>query len=121
MFLLDTNFLIYYRAGRLSTVNFMEENKNSIFYITTIVIAEFLSYPLIDQKTISQFNDLLKVLIIVNLDETIARYAAELRRKQNIKLYDAIIAASAIITNSTLLTYNIKDFKKIKELKMLAP
>jgi predicted nucleic acid-binding protein len=37
------------------------------------------------------------------------------------KLGDAIIAATAIYYNSPLLTFNIRDFKKIKELKLISP
>ena len=121
MFLFDTNVLIYYRAGKKEIVNFIEKHKQDLFFIPTIVIAEFLSYPLIDIPTIKEFDSLLKDLIIVNLDETIAKKAAFLRRQYKIKLYDAIIAASSIITQTILLTYNVKDFEKIKELKFLKP
>ncbi len=121
MFLFDTNVLIYYRAGRKEVVNFIEKHKEGLFFIPTIVIAEFLSYPLIDKETIAKFEELLKELIIVNLDETIAKEAANLRRRYKIKLYDAIIAASCIISGATLLTYNLRDFKKIKELKIIKP
>ncbi|MGC8981587.1 MAG: PIN domain-containing protein [Minisyncoccia bacterium] len=112
---------MYYRAGKKEVVNFIEKHKEDLFLIPTIVIAEFLSYPLIDEETILKFEALLKELIIVNLDETIAKKAANLRRKYKIKLYDAIVAASCIVTKSTLLTYNLKDFKKIKELDLIKP
>jgi predicted nucleic acid-binding protein len=46
MFTLDTNIVIYYAAGKKEVIDFMEKNKNSIFYLPSIVIAEFLSYPL---------------------------------------------------------------------------
>ena len=35
------------------------------------------------------------------------------------KLPDAIIAATAIINNFTLITHNIKDFQKITELQTM--
>jgi hypothetical protein len=118
---IDTNFLIYYLAGNERIVSFIERNKNSIYFLPTIVIAEFFSYQLIDEETINKFNDSLSAFVIVNLDEFVARMAADIRREYKVKLSDAIIAASALITNSILLTYNVKDFKKIKELKILAP
>ncbi len=60
-------------------------------------------------------------MIIINLDFEIAKYASILRRKYNLKTVDSIIPSSAILTNTTLITYNLKDFKKIKELKLLTP
>ena len=48
------------------------------------------------------------------IDKTI-----DLRRKYRIKLPDAMIAATAIVNNLTLITHNIKDFQKITELQMI--
>jgi predicted nucleic acid-binding protein len=44
--------------------------------------------------------------------------AAELRRKYNLKLADAVVAVTAILTNSKLITRDIRDFKKVKELEI---
>lgn len=57
-------------------------------------------------------------MIIVNLDFWIAELAAEVRRKHKVKLIDAIIAATALSTNSMLVTKNTRDFQKITELKL---
>jgi predicted nucleic acid-binding protein len=121
MFTFDTNTLIYYFQGRKSTVDFVREHKFDLFFIPSIVITEFLSYPLISKETEKLFLELVKSIIIINLDLEIARYAGYLRRKYKIKTVDAVIASSAILTNTTLLTYNIEDFKKIKELKIVSP
>jgi len=121
MFTFDTNTLIYYFQGRKSTVDFIREHKFDLFYIPSIVITEFLSYPLISKETEKLFLELVKSIIIINLDLEIAQHAGYLRRKYKIKTVDAIIASSAILTNTTLLTYNIQDFKKIKELKIISP
>jgi predicted nucleic acid-binding protein len=121
MFTFDTNTLIYYFQGRKSTVDFIREHKFDLFYIPSIVITEFLSYPLISKETEKLFLELVKSIIIINLDLEIAQHAGYLRRKYKIKTVDAIIASSAILTNTTLLTYNIEDFKKIKELKIISP
>jgi predicted nucleic acid-binding protein len=118
MFTLDTNILIYYAAGKKEIVGFMEKNKNAIFYLPSIVIAEFLSYPLIDEETLVKFRAFVYQTIVINLDIRIAELAAGLRRKYNLKLADAIVAATAILTNSKLVTRNIHDFKKVKELEI---
>jgi predicted nucleic acid-binding protein len=121
MFTFDTNTLIYYFQGRKSTVDFVKEHKFDLFFIPSIVITEFLSYPLISKETEKLFLELVKSIIIINLDLEIAQHAGYLRRKYKIKTVDAVIASSAILTNTTLLTYNIEDFKKIKEVKIISP
>lgn len=41
-----------------------------------------------------------------------------MRRLHRLKLADAVVAASAISTHSTLVTRNIRDFKNIPGLKL---
>jgi len=48
MFTFDTNILIYYADGDEKISAFLEKHENEIFYLPTIVVAEFLSYPLLD-------------------------------------------------------------------------
>ncbi|MBI2109708.1 PIN domain-containing protein [Candidatus Woesearchaeota archaeon] len=51
----------------------------------------------------------------------IVRIAGDFRRKYGLMIPDSIIAASAIATDSTLITRNIKDFEKIPKLKIQKP
>jgi len=55
------------------------------------------------------------------VDENIANKAIELRRKINIKLADAVIAATAIMHNLKLATRNTDDFKGIEEIEIIDP
>ena len=121
MFTLDTNILIYYAAGDHEIVNFLNQHRYEIFYIPSIVVAEFLSYPLITPEVITRFRDFTRQTIIVNLDYTIAERAAEIRRMGKLTLADAVIAASALVTNSSLITRNIRDFQKVKNLTIISP
>ncbi|GIW67656.1 MAG: nucleotide-binding protein [Candidatus Parcubacteria bacterium] len=121
MFTLDTNILIFYFNGDQKTFNFINKNKESVFFVPTVVITEFLSYPKLDSQSEKIFFDLIKDFVIVNLDFEIAKLAGELRRKFNLKTIDAVISASTILTDSILVTYNISDFKKVKNLKIIAP
>jgi predicted nucleic acid-binding protein len=45
----------------------------------------------------------------------------ELRRTNNIKLPDAIIAATALVSNLVLWTHNTSDFANIPDLQLLDP
>ena len=59
--------------------------------------------------------------IIVPLDDEIVEKTIELRRIYKIKLPDALIAATAIVFDMTLISRNDKDFTQIPELKYVNP
>jgi len=118
MFVLDTNIIIYYAAGQPEIVEFFQKHKERTFYLPTIVVTEFLSFPLISPGTAYIFKRFAAQTTILDLDFAIAELAAELRRRYNLKLADAIIAATTLISNSELITRNIKDFKKVIGLKL---
>lgn len=121
MFTLDTNVLIYYAHGDTSVSDFIikELEQETAFFISTIVIIEFLSFPALKLKERTFFHDLLSQLHSVPVDIAIARIAANVRKKHNLRLGDSVIAATALHTHSTLLTRNVSDFKKVAHLKLL--
>ncbi|MBI2111514.1 MAG: PIN domain-containing protein, partial [Nitrosarchaeum sp.] len=47
--------------------------------------------------------------------------AGDLARKHNIEIPDAIIAATALLNEATLVTRNIKDFERVENLKLEMP
>ena len=55
--------------------------------------------------------------IIVPLNDEIVEKTIEIRRIYKIKLPDALIAATAIVFDLTLVSRNDKDFTQIPELK----
>lgn len=57
--------------------------------------------------------------VSIPCDRIIARVAAHLRAASNIRLPDAIIAASALSTRTPLATRNIKDFKSVERIELL--
>jgi len=58
----------------------------------------------------SRIELLLRPFDIVELDERIARLAADIRQEARIKLLDAIILATARVNGGTLITRNTRDF-----------
>ena len=86
--------------------------------MSTISETELLSYKGLSDQEIIDMNELLKSFSLVAVDSNIAKIAGEIRRKYRLKTPDALIAATAIFTGSVLVTRNVKDFKKIKELKL---
>lgn len=67
----------------------------------------------------SQIIAFCEVAFVIPLDEEIAIQTIAIRKKHKIKLADAVIAASAIVSNLILITHNMIDFKKIVGLKFV--
>lgn len=57
----------------------------------------------------------------INLTEDVANQTINLRKKRKIKLPDAIIAATALVYNLTLISRNTKDFDEIDGLQFINP
>ncbi|XWN35316.1 MAG: hypothetical protein ROO73_00790 [Roseivirga sp.] len=57
----------------------------------------------------------------MGLETTIKHQTAALRRQYNIKLPDAIIAATSLAYDLTLITRNVADFKNITSLRLVNP
>ena len=119
MFTVDTNILIYYAAADPKVVEFFDTHTHDPFYLPSIVVAEFLSYPLVTPEVLIQFKDFAHQMLVVNLDFPVAERAAAIRREYKLALADAVIAASAIFTHSALITRNERDFKKVRDLKRI--
>lgn len=119
MYTLDTNIIIYFLKDDQAVVKFLRDEilKNSRFFISTITEAELLSYPKMTSEEFLKIDDVLKTLSIISVDSQIAKLSGFFKRKHNISLPDAIIAATSYLTNSILITRNAEDFRKIKEVK----
>lgn len=121
MYTIDTNILIYHANGDQKVGHFLAEQfeKNTRMLLPTIAVVEFFSFPRMNPRVQAAFEDLLPYFHILPLDYQLSLIAAQLRRSYRIKLGDSIIAATALTTGSTLITRNIRDFKKIPEIKTL--
>ncbi len=121
MFTLDTNAIIYFQKDDSSAVKLF---KNKILpygplYVSTITELELFSQQDLNSSDRLKIEDILSTLSIVPLDSRMARLAGEIRRVASIKTPDSAIAATALLTNSILVTRNIKDFKRVPGLRIL--
>lgn len=66
-------------------------------------------------------NTFIQASDILSLTDDIVAFTITLRKKHIIKLPDAIIAATAIVHNLSLLTRNTSDFSKIPDLTLINP
>ena len=123
-YLIDTNVISHLFADRLPQTGktFVTEIVNEEFIISVAVEIEVLTYHETPNKMplIEEFINL--ATIILPLDKVVTKKAIELRRKnRKLKLGDAIIAATAMVHQLTLMTNNTKDFIKIEGLQIIDP
>jgi predicted nucleic acid-binding protein len=116
--LLDTSAYSKYVTGFLSdsAMRLMIEVLSSNPILSVISKIELMSW-----KTTEALEKDTKIFVrasdILELDDRIIEKTIEIRRKVKIKLPDAIIAATAIVHNLTLLSTNDSDFLKVPKLK----
>lgn len=120
MYTLDTNVLIYHLHDEQSARAFIDESMRNFFplYISTITVTELLKWPGLPSSEELAIEELLTALSVLPLDVQIARIAGQLGRNYNLKLADSIIAATALFTGSTLVTRNVRDFRRVPSLTL---
>ena len=90
--------------------------------ISVITQIELFSSPNSSAEESAQLAHFVKAATIFNvLDKSIVQQTIAVRRQRKIKTPDAIIAATALCQELTLLTRNTKDFQHIKGLSLLNP
>ena len=105
----DTNILIYALEGNdIITRNIAGKE----IYISEITEVELLGMYQISKKEIELIKKLLAECYIVNFNGEIKETAISIKQKFNIKLPDAIIAASCIYLDLPFFTTD-KGFRKI--------
>lgn len=122
-YLIDTNSIIEFLGGSLPNSanewiqSLIEQNNYCISVINKIEVLGFNASEN-DLKILEEFID---SSTIIGLSEEIISQTIELRRTRKTKLPDAIIAATAIFHDLTIITRNTKDFEKIREITTINP
>lgn len=90
---------------------------NEKFTISFVTYIEYLGYKYATKAT----EDFIALANVIEINKSIIDTCIALRKAQTIKLPDAIIAATALSLNYSLITNNEKDFATIKELGIINP
>jgi predicted nucleic acid-binding protein len=122
-FLIDTNIIIYHFKDEIPdhATAWIDGIFKASFSISIITKIEFLGWKDYTHEQFNQASQFLSNANVVSLKENIVNKAIQLRRQMRIKLPDAIIAATCIIKNHTLVTRNTEDFKNIAGLDIINP
>ena len=121
MHTLDTNAIIYYLDPDLTVAEIIDAifAQDDAIYVSTITELELFSHSGLSDEDMAQIEQLLTSVVRVPVDSQLARVAADLRRLYRLKTPDSAIAATALLTHTTLVTRNIRDFRHVKELRLL--
>jgi tRNA(fMet)-specific endonuclease VapC len=127
MFALDTNTLIYFfkRAGKvterlLATPPAEVAVPSVVVYELEVGIAQSTQ----PAKRRAQLDEFLSLVIVLPLDETAAKSAAHTQAvlyKAGIPIgpMDSLIAGIALAHNATLVTHNVREFRRVRGLNVV--
>ena len=121
-YLIDSNVVIDYVAehfipAQLSQLDTIFDQEFTVSVITQIETLGFAATSEEDQKLQLFFQ----AAHILELSKEVAQKTILLRKAIKIKTPDAIIAATALVYNYTLLSRNLSDFNKVPDLKVVNP
>ena len=122
-YLLDSNTIIDYTSNYLQPLGnkIIDEIINDHFIISIIVKIEVLGFNG-NSDSMLRLERFLDFAQVIMLSEAIAHKTIELRKKyRKLGLGDAIIAATALVNNLTVITRNLKDFQGIENIKAISP
>jgi len=123
-YLLDTNTVIYFLDDALpqKVLDFLGENLDEQgSFISVITKIELLGWQAGSPEKMKNVRSFVKDSEILPLTNPIVDKTIEIRGTLKIKLPDAVIAATAIVQDFTLISRNDDDFKKVPGLKYLNP
>jgi predicted nucleic acid-binding protein len=77
---------------------------------------ELYSYPHLTPLEAERIDALLTTLTVIDVDSRIAQLSGQLRANYSRKALDSFIAATALMTGTTLATRNVRNFHRIPNL-----
>ena len=121
---IDTDILVDYFRKYEKSEKFLDNLKKeeTIVYFSAITETELISGSECSKSEIkARVLHFLSNFTKIQVDNQIAVKAGDYRRVYGMRIPDALIAATAYATKSSLITRNIKDFERIEEITVKAP
>lgn len=124
MFLLDTNTLIYFFKGQGRIAEQLLSMPPSVVAVPAIVVYELevgIAKSTQPAKRRRQLDELLGTIAVLPFDRNTAAAAATVRAKLEalgspIGTLDVLIAGVALANQATLVTRNVREFKRVQGL-----
>ena len=122
-YLLDTDVLIDVSRNNEAAINFLDQLEDS--WSMSIITALELIVGVRNKKEVTQIDQLVAVYSAVPLTTEIGNSSYGLLRQfaksHGLRVFDSLIAATAIEENLTLLSKNKKHFQMISNLNLEIP
>jgi predicted nucleic acid-binding protein len=97
----DTNIIVYTLAGRQ---DLSDKVRGKTIVLSVIAEIEALSYPDLTDKDRQMVCTYIERCTVIGIGERVKHETIRLRSSHKLKLPDAIIAATALVLDATLLT-----------------
>ena len=124
-YLLDTNICIHFFRGKFNLIEKFQEIRLVNCAISEITLAELVfgaensANPKKNYKLIDGFSEEVKILPIYNAINIYAKEKVRLRKTGDmISDFDMLIGATAIANDLIMVTENLKEFKRISEIRI---
>lgn len=122
MKVLDTSILIDHLRGHVPATDFLDSLDDNETAVSVITEAEVLSGESCNDTVVREsIAQLLARWERLEVSHDIALQTGNIKRKYRLALPDALIAATALIHKTEVLTKNVKDFSKVEGLVVKAP
>lgn len=117
--LADSNIIIY--AAQSDDLNWRQFFREYQVAASIVSYIEALGYQSLPEEERLILEEIFRIIALLPLTPEIAAQAVELRQQRRIGLGDAIIAATALEHDLTLMTRNTRDFRQITNLRLINP
>lgn len=121
-YLIDSNSIIDYLNGILPEegADLLKDVVNEMPVISFISKIEVLSFE-IDEATELLLREFINSSSVIEITNDFIDATINIRKERKIKVPDAIIGATALTLDLTLITRNTKDFNGIRDLRIINP
>ncbi len=122
-YLIDTSAAIKYLCGTFAETGlvFLDSVVNSESIISFISEIELLAWNPPKESDLIVYQQFVQASRILGIDKRVVQKTIEIRKQFGLKLPDAVIAATALIYDLTLIADNDRDFLKVDGLKYINP
>ena len=120
--LFDSSAVILYFNDALSAESFAlmkQAIDNETGAISVITRAEVLAWPSHTAQSLQEAIVGMASFVQLAVDVGVADEAARIRRESNLKLPDALIAATALLRGLPVVTANARDFERVGQLQVV--
>jgi predicted nucleic acid-binding protein len=117
--LIDSNIIIYAAKPEHAILRtFIAEHAPAVSAVSYV---EVLGYHHLTEPERRHFETFFAAATVLPISGEILEQAAKLRQLKKMTLGDALVAATALVYNLTLVTRNVSDFDWIPNLSVLNP